>query len=108
PERFTDLVSRDKNLVPQLAILGLTIDDKIRQSLSLRYDEGVLVAALAGPSPYFGDEPQQGDVIYAVNGRRVTTVEALRDALDNVKRTQPIVLQVERGTGLKFLVMEND
>jgi len=108
PERFTDMVTLDKNLVAKLAILGLTIDDKIRESLTLRYDDGVLVAALAGPIPYFGDEPQQGDVIYAVNGRRVASVEALRDALEGVKAAQPIVLQVERNNGLKFLVLEND
>jgi hypothetical protein len=35
-------------------------------------------------------------------------VETLRAELDNVKRTQPIVLQVERNGSLMFLVMEGN
>jgi len=106
--RFADMVNPDKDTIPKLGILGLTIDDKIRQILPLRYDEGVLVAAFAGLPPYFGDELREGDVIHSVNGRPVTTVEMLRAELDGVKGGQPVVLQAERNGSLTFLVLEGN
>ncbi len=108
PERFADMVDPDKNLVSKLAILGITVDDQIRQLIPLRDNSGVLVAAFAGPPPYLGDQLGAADVIHAVNGRRVTSVETLRTELDNVKGMQPIVLQVERNGSLMFLVMEGN
>ena len=104
--RFADLVNPDKNLISKLAILGITIDDKIRDLLPLRIDRGVLVAAFAGPQLYFGDSIHQGDVIHAVNGHSVASVDELRTQLDSVKSGQPIVLQAERNGSLNFLVME--
>ena len=64
------------------------------------------MAVLAGPSPYFGDDLREGDVIHAVNGRRISTVEMLRSELDTLRPLQPIVLQVERNGSLMFLVLE--
>jgi S1-C subfamily serine protease len=108
PVRFADLVNPDKNLISKLAVLGVTIDDKIRDLLPLRIDKGVLVAAFSGPPLYFGDQLHQGDVIHAVNGHSVASVDELRTQLDNVKRGQPIVLQAERNGSLNFLVMEGN
>jgi S1-C subfamily serine protease len=42
-------------------------------------------------------------VIYSVNTGIVTSVEALRAAIDNLKDTDPLVLQVERGGRLLYL-----
>jgi serine protease Do len=106
--RFADMVNPDKDTILKLGILGLTVDEKAGQILELRYQEGVLVAAFAGTPPYFGDELKEGDVIHAVNGRRVTTVEMLRGELDGLKEGQPIVLQAERNGILVFLVLESN
>jgi len=108
PVRFADLVNPDKNLISKLAVLGVTIDDKIRDLLPLRIDKGVLVAAFAGAPLYFGDQIHQGDVIHAVNGHSVASVDELRTQLDSVKRGQPIVLQAERNGSLNFLVLEGN
>ena len=80
--------------------------EKIRELLPLRIDHGVLVAAFAGQPLYFGDAIHQGDVIHAVNGRDVASIEELRTQLDNIKRGQPMVLQAERNGSLNFLVLE--
>ena len=64
------------------------------------------MAAFAGPPSYFGDALREGDVIHAINGHRVTTVEMLRHALEGLNRGQPIALQAERSGGLTFLVLE--
>jgi serine protease Do len=109
PERFADLVAPETSAISKLGILGLSIDEKVRQILTgLRYDEGVLVAALQGTSPYFGDQLQQGDVIHSLNGTRVTTVEILRSTVNQVKARAPLVLQVEREGRLMLLVLEAD
>ncbi len=104
--RFADMVNPEKDMVSKLGILGLTINDRIKQILPLRIDDGVLVAASVAPAAYFGDELREGDVIHAVNGRSVKTVEMLRTEIDNLKSNQPIVLQAERNGNLVFLVLE--
>src|SRR5215831_15509081 len=109
PERFTDMVNPENNLVSKLGILGVTIDDKIRHVLSdLRLPDGVLVAAQVGVPSYFGDRPREGDVIHAVNSHRITSVEMLRSELDRLNSEEPIVLQVERESVLMFLVLETN
>jgi serine protease Do len=104
--RFADMVNPEHDLVSKLALLGVTVNEKIAQSLTLRVREGVLVAAFAGPPPYFGDQLREADVIHSVNGRRVDSVETLRTELDKVKQGQPIVLQVERNGAFSLLVLE--
>jgi serine protease Do len=106
PIRFADLVNPERDLVPQLAVLGVNVEEKMAQLLSLRIGGGVLVAAFAGPPPYLGDQLREADVIHAVNGRSVNSVETLRTELESVKRGQPIVLQVERSGSLTLLVLE--
>jgi len=108
PERFADLVNPEANLVSKLAIFGLTVDANFLRILTgLRIPEGVLVAAQAGVSVYHGDQPREGDVIHAVNGRRIASVDALREELNKLKPEQPLVLQTERDGALMFLVLEN-
>jgi len=107
PERFADMVNLEDNLIPKLGILGLTIDDKIRSVLSaLRIPDGVLVAALGGSPSYFGDQPQAGDVIHAVNGTMVNSIESLESQLLQLKPGKPLVLQLERNGTMLFLALE--
>jgi serine protease Do len=108
PASFADVVDPAKNLIPALGILGVTIDDEIRYFVPLRVPRGVLVAAHSGPSMYLGDQPREGDVIHAVNGERISSVEALRSKLKGRKSPNPLVLQIERNGALMFLVMENN
>jgi hypothetical protein len=48
------------------------------------------------------------DVIYAVSGKFVDTIESLRSALDDLKTADAIVLQVERLGTLRYVVLETD
>ncbi len=106
PERFADMVNPVDNLIAPLGILGVTIDDGIRKTISLRSPEGVLVAAYSGLSAYAGDQPQEGDVIHAVNGHPVRNVDMLRSELNDLKLADSIVVQVERDGSFNFLVLE--
>jgi serine protease Do len=104
PQRFADMVDPTKNLIPKLGILGISIDRKLAEMLpDLRNSYGVVVAARGGDSPYTGDSLELGDVIYSVNAETVTSVEALRSAIDSLKDTDPLVLQVERDGRLLYL-----
>jgi serine protease Do len=92
-----DLVDPEKNLVGKLGILGIEIDRKISQMLpALRQASGVIVAArVAG----LGGEENSlavGDVVHALNGVTVLSLDFLRSTLDAIKPNSPVVLQVER------------
>jgi serine protease Do len=107
PQRFADMVDPSKNLVTKLGILGIDIDRKIAEMLpDLRKKYGVVVAAVGGESPYSGDPLKLGDVIHAVNTQPIASVAALRSALDALKETDPLVLEVERDGRLVFVTME--
>jgi serine protease Do len=107
PQRFADMVDPAKNLVKRLGILGIDLDQKVAALLpGLRKSSGVIVAAKGGDAAYAGDELQPGDAIYSVNTTPVTDVASLRKALDGLKETDPLVLQVERDGSLLYLTME--
>ncbi len=104
PQRFADMVNPDQNVVARLGILGIAIDRKVSAMLpDLRKTYGVVVAA-----SMFGSQGglQTGDVIYAVNGDPISSVEALRTALGSVKSGDPAILQIERDGRLMFLEVE--
>ena len=106
PQRFADMVKPEKNIIARLGILGIDINRRSAQMLpDLRKKYGVVVAARAAGSTY-STALDPGDVIYAVNGGVVTSVAALRQALDKLKPTDPMVLQIERDGRLMYLEME--
>jgi serine protease Do len=106
PLRFADMVKPEENVITRLGILGIDINQKTSQMLpDLRKKYGVVVAARAAGSAY-STALDPGDVIYAVNGGVVTSVAALRDALNKLKPTDPTVLQIERDGRLMYLDLE--
>jgi len=109
PGSFVDLVRPDRNLVPELDILGIDIDDKIAQVLHpLRRDNGVLVAAMSADAAPPANRFQPGDVIHAVNWTPVNSMSELRKAVAGLKDGDPVVVQIERQGLLKFVAFEID
>jgi len=106
PQRFADMVNPEKNIVVRLGILCIDINQKVAQMLpDLRKPYGVVVAARAAGSP-FSSQLDPGDVIHALNAEPISSVQALRQALDKRKATDPIVLQIERDGRLMYLDLE--
>jgi serine protease Do len=108
-DQLLDLADTQNNLVPQLAILATSIDDRVRSMVGdLRIPSGVVVlgraADLFGPSIGL----TTGDVIHAINNRPVDTVENLRSALSQLKSGDAVALQIERQGQLRFLAFEMD
>jgi serine protease Do len=109
PQRFADMVNEQENLIPKLGILGLTLSDQLKGLLpDLRIASGVVVAARTGESGYWGDDLQQGDVIHFVNQKPITDVAVLRAIINSIPANAPVVMQVERGGTLNYLVLEAD
>jgi serine protease Do len=108
-ERLADLVTKEQAKIPQLGILALTLDEKLRSMLPpLRNRFGVVVAGKETYGAYQGEGPLPGDVIYSVNGLPVDSVDLLRSVLDDLKIADAIALQVERLGSLHYLVLETD
>lgn len=107
--RLADLVAKEESKVPQLGIFALTLDDNLRSMLApLRKHAGVIVAGRESEGAYLGERLLPGDVIYAVSGMPVDSVDSLRSALEGVKSADAIALQVERLGTLHYLVLETD
>ncbi|HTQ81111.1 MAG TPA: PDZ domain-containing protein, partial [Thermoanaerobaculia bacterium] len=109
PTRVLDVVRPDKNLVPELDILGVDIDDKLAAALhSPHGDRGVLVAAMSADASPPGDRFQSGDIIRAVNRTPIHSLAELRKAVAGMKDGDPVVVQIERQGMLTFVAFEID
>jgi serine protease Do len=107
PDRFTALVTPERNLVSRLQVLALELDtDLLKIAGPLRGSEGVLVAARAGGGHGTEDDLRPGDIIYAINGISVRGLTELRQAVGRPPPGESLVFQVERGGELLFVVVE--
>ena len=107
PTRFADLVNPEDNLIQRLGILGIGIDKKLAELLpDLRNSYGVVVAAGSTTDLASGTDLKPGDVIYSVNGAPVSTVQALKNKLNEFKAGQEVVMQIERSGRLMLVTLE--
>jgi serine protease Do len=97
------LATPDKNLIPELGVLGVEIDRRLAPMLpQLRHPYGIIVAAKANGAVH--DVPlAQGDVILSVNGLPTSTLDSLRTALKRLSPGDPVTLQVEREGKFTFV-----
>jgi serine protease Do len=97
-----------ENVVSTLGIVAATLNDHARTvSAALRSRSGVMVLSeLAHNDIRTG--LRVDDLIRAVNGSNVQTVENLRSLLQQLKSGDPVVLQIERRGKLKYLSFELD
>ena len=107
PERFADMVDPARNLVPELGILAIQLDEKLRALLpALRHDYGVVVGARSGNAPYEGQGFQPGDVIYELNNTPIVSLDMLKTLLKDLKSGSAAVFQVERSGKLRYVAIE--
>ncbi len=107
PQRFADMVDPEKNVIPQLGILVVELDEKMKDLLpGLRHSYGLVIAAENPDSPYSGESLRVGDVIYEVNHVPAVTIRAVTSTLTALKSGDPVVIQVEREGGLMYVTLE--
>jgi serine protease Do len=103
-DSLVDMADPDKNLVRPLSILGIELTIDLAQTLpDLRIPTGVIVAARTLGARTAEIPLQTGDVIHALNGTTITTLDGLRAALANQRPGTAIVLQIERYGQLFFV-----
>ena len=108
--RITELADPRQNVVARLGILGVTLEPEVAAMLPmLRAKSGVVVvSATAGTFDSDSGGLHPGDVIHAVNGTWIMNLAALRAALDAMKAGDPVVLQIERDSGLSYVAFTLD
>jgi serine protease Do len=108
-DQLADLVDPEKSLVSKLGFFGVEIDDKLADQLEeLREPSGVIVAAMAADLLGLEADLQPGDVIHALNGKRIETIDGLRQALKALPPGSPGVLQIERDSKFMYVTFEMD
>jgi serine protease Do len=108
-DHLADLVDPDKSLVAKLGIFGIEIDSKLAEDLEdLRIPSGVIVAATSVEASVVDADLQLGDVIHAVNGKHIETLDGLRAALNAIPTGGSGALQIERDGRLMFVTFEMD
>lgn len=107
-DRLMDLIDPERNVIPELGILGIDVTEKTAPMLpALRLPSGVIVI---GRTRVEADGTTTalttGDTIHSINGAAVTSVDQIRTALAALKRQSPVILQIERNGQLMFLAFE--
>jgi S1-C subfamily serine protease len=106
-DQLAGLADLEKSSIHKLGIIGLDVGDITTALLAgLRISSGVLVAARTQVSS--GNEVPlvAGDVIHALNGFDVRSVDGLRVLVDAVEANSEFVLQVERNGQLVFVTCQ--
>jgi serine protease Do len=108
-DQLGDLVDPQKDLVAKLGIFGVEINSDLAAQLEdLREASGVIVAALAEDNASIEADLQAGDVIHAINGKKIQTLEALRQNLKKIPTSAAAVLQIERDAKYMYVTFEMD
>jgi serine protease Do len=93
----------EKNMLPELGIMGVEIDQKIAAAArGLRDQYGIIVVARTAGAR--GEVPLlPRDVIRSINNKQVTTLQGLRDAVRALPAGASVTLQIQREGRLMFL-----
>ena len=101
-DRLADSLDPVKDLVPKLGILGVQIDKDISAMVpGLRIASGVIVAARTAFGATVESGLEAGDVIHALNGTTIISLDTLSSGIQQLKAGDPVVLQIERNGGLR-------
>ncbi|WP_321477099.1 trypsin-like peptidase domain-containing protein [uncultured Paludibaculum sp.] len=98
------LALSEENLVRRMRVLGISLDDQLLKDLPpLRLNYGVIVAGLVPGALMQDDSLLPGDIIHALNGKPIATLQELKSLLAPIKSREEIVLQIERDGKTKFI-----
>ena len=102
-DTMASLADPEKNLVPELGILGIEIDPReVTAASGLRDPYGIVVAARAAGAR--SEVPlQPRDVIRSLNNTKMYTLNQLRTAVSELKPGAPVTLQVQREGRLMYV-----
>lgn len=103
-DMMSGLTDPVRNSVPALGIVGADLTDRVLAALpALRRRDGVLVVARTQGSSNEGLMP--GDVIHAFNRHTISSLSALQVLASDLAPHSEVVVQVERGARLQYVVI---
>ena len=102
-DAVSSLADTEKNVVTELGILGVEIDSRVASmAKGLRDPYGIFVVARAAGAT--SEVPLvAGDVLRQLNGKPVSTLDALRASLRGLAPSSPITLQIQRDGKLMYV-----
>jgi serine protease Do len=104
-DELAALVNPDRSAIAEFGILGVDVGDMTAALLTEpRISSGVFVAARLDKSAGNDVPLSAGDVIHALNGFAVRSVDGLRVLIGGVKANTELVLQIERSGQLQFII----
>jgi len=108
-DRLFDMADPESNLVRKLGIVGLGVEAKVLPLLpDLRQKSGVVVVAKTTAGGGVENSLVTGDIIHSLNGATVNDLESLNLALDRLKASSYVVLQVERDGRMYYQTSQLD
>ncbi len=109
PDRLLSLLEGDRNYLPRLGVLAVDLDERVTPLLPpLRHLSGAVIAGIVADMAPEGEALLPGDVIFAVNGRRVAGLDDLKQALASIPPGDPVVVHLERMGQQQFVLASLD
>jgi len=106
-DQLLDAADPAKDLIRKLGIVGIDVSSKLKGTIApLRIGKGVVVAGRTLDATSLDSGLQAGDVIHAVNGAEVDSVERLRGLLAAIQPGEAVAMQIERQGKLLYLAFD--
>jgi serine protease Do len=106
-DQLFDAADPEKSLVPRLGVLAINLTGDLRSQVgTLRIDSGVVVIGRAADLILPDIGLQAGDIIHKLNVTAIDSLDTLRTAVNDLKKGDSVVLQVERDGGLMYISFE--
>jgi serine protease Do len=107
-DSLPDPAGLERGLVAKLGVVCTPlVEPPPKSKTGLRSTSGVIVVAkLSGTD--IDIELRSGDVIRSLNGKAVSSIEALRSAIDKLSPGASAVLQIERQRRFEYITVEMD
>ncbi len=93
-ENLSDLINPKTDLITSLGVFVMDLKGTLSDAIPTRSKTGVIVTGLLSGEPATLADLQVGDVIRSMNGKPVSDTEHLRQALENFKPGDAVVLEV--------------
>ncbi len=107
PGKLSEMADPKKDLLSRLGVVGLTITPEVAEILGeLRIPSGVVISSIVDNRLAVDSGLGEGDIVHALNGVKITTVDGLRAEFNKLKPGDAAALQVERIGKLTYVTFQ--